>query len=55
MRMEVIESAVPLEHLRQIAEGGFNIRPTQGNRSRGLEDPATRADILRIVGDLVRE
>jgi len=115
MRIEVIDSAVPLEHLRQIAEGGFgtmvkavidvergimaiggelhadeeailleqgseqrdlwginiypelakeervefdsmiNIRPTQGNRSRGVEDPATRADILRIVEDLVRE
>jgi len=32
----------------------INIRPTQGNRSRGVEHPATRAHILRIVEDLVR-
>jgi hypothetical protein len=33
----------------------INIRPAQGNRSRGVDDPATRDTILRIVEDLVRE
>lgn len=115
MRMEVIDKTVPLEYLRQLAEGGFgnlvkavvdverrvmavggelhadeeaalleqgsnqgdlwginiypdlpgderiefdsmiNIRPAQGNRSRGVDDPATRDRILEIVEDLVGE
>jgi Protein of unknown function (DUF5674) len=115
MRTEVIDKAVPLEYLRQLAESGFgnlvkavvdvergimavggelhadeeailleqgsdqhhlwginiypdlarderiefdsmiNIRPAQGNRSRGVDDPATRDGILRIVEDLVQE
>jgi hypothetical protein len=33
----------------------INIRPGQGNRSRGVDDPATRAIILRMVEDLVQE
>jgi hypothetical protein len=33
----------------------INIRPGQGNRSRGVDDPATREDILRIFRDLVQE
>jgi hypothetical protein len=33
----------------------INIRPARGNRSRGVDDPATRESILRIVEDLVRE
>jgi hypothetical protein len=33
----------------------INIRPAQGNRSRGVDDPATRNSILRIVHDLVQE
>ncbi len=32
-----------------------NVRPAQGNRSRGVEDAALRASIRRIVGNLVRE
>ena len=32
----------------------INIRPAHGNRSRGVDDPATRDRILRIVGDLVQ-
>lgn len=31
----------------------INIRPSQGNRSRGVDDPAIRAMILRIVDALV--
>jgi len=27
----------------------INIRPSQGNRSRGVDDPAIRAKILKIV------
>jgi hypothetical protein len=115
METEIIEMAVPLEHLRKLAEGGFgnlvkavvdvdqgimaiggelhadeeavllergskqhhlwginiytdlpkderiefdsmiNIRPSQGNRSRGVDDPAMRDNISRIVAHLVRE
>ena len=115
MQIEVIDKPVPLEYLRQLAEGGFgnlvkavvdvdrrimavsgelhadeeaillemgseqrhlwginiypdlqgyervefdsmiNIRPAQGNRSRSVDDPATRDSILKIVEELVRE
>jgi hypothetical protein len=114
MRIEVINTAVSLEHLRRLAEAGFgnlvkavvdierrimavdgelhadeeavliemgsdqrhlwginiypdlpgddriefdsmiNIRPAQGNRSRGVDDPAIRERIVQIVGELVR-
>jgi hypothetical protein len=33
----------------------INIRPSQGNRSRGVDDPEIRALILSIVQDLVIE
>ncbi len=33
----------------------INIRPAQGNRSRSVDDPATRDRILQIVGELVCE
>ncbi len=32
----------------------INLRPSRGNRSRGVEDPATRERILAIVGTLVK-
>ena len=32
----------------------INIRPSQKNRSRGVEDPAIRENIMRIVADLVK-
>ena len=32
----------------------INIRPSQGNRSRGVEDPAARDRIVTIVDDSVR-
>jgi len=31
----------------------INLRPSQGNRSRGVEDPALRARILELVSRLV--
>ena len=31
----------------------INVRPAQGNRSRGVDDEATRAEIRRVVGTLV--
>ncbi|MHB9150570.1 MAG: DUF5674 family protein [Thermoleophilia bacterium] len=31
----------------------INIRPSQGNRSRGVDDPATREKIRTIVASLV--
>ncbi|GIW50705.1 MAG: hypothetical protein KatS3mg081_0060 [Gemmatimonadales bacterium] len=33
----------------------INLRPSQGNLSRGVDDPEKRAAILRIVNRLVRE
>lgn len=33
----------------------INIRPTQGNRSRGVDDPGVREVIRRIVESLVGE
>ena len=32
----------------------INVRPSQHNRSRGVENPEIRARILRIVGRMVR-
>ena len=32
----------------------INIRPRQGNRSRGVEDPITQEKIMAVVGRLVR-
>ena len=32
----------------------INIRPSQGNRSRGVEDPDVRERILQIVAGLMR-
>jgi len=33
----------------------INIRPSQGNRSRGVDDPVIRERILQIVARLVKE
>jgi hypothetical protein len=33
----------------------INLRPSQGNRSRGVDDPAIRETIRRIVGELIRD
>ena len=32
----------------------INLRPSTGNRSRGVDDPATRAAIADLIGRLVR-
>lgn len=31
----------------------INIRPSQGNRSRGVDDPGVRSHIVEVVGRLV--
>lgn len=31
----------------------INLRPSQGNRSRGVDDPETRENIINIVNELV--
>ena len=35
-------------------ESMINLRPSFGNRSRGVDDPATRAAIADLIGRLVR-
>lgn len=32
----------------------INVRPSQGNRSRGVDDPETRSSIRRVVDSLIR-
>ncbi len=32
----------------------INVRPAQGNRSRGVDDPTIQSTIRRLVGELVR-
>lgn len=32
----------------------INVRPAQGNRSRGVDDPTIQSEIRRLVGELVR-
>jgi len=31
----------------------INVRPAQGNRSRGVDDPAIRSEIRRVVDALI--
>jgi len=33
----------------------INIRPSRGNRSRGVDDPVIQEKIFQIVGRLVKE
>lgn len=33
----------------------INIRPSQGNRSRGVDDPVRRGSIIEIVTTLIKE
>jgi hypothetical protein len=33
----------------------INIRPSQGNRSRGVDDPVIKEKIFQIVARLVKE
>ena len=33
----------------------INVRPSQGNRSRGVEDPTIRENIVRVIKKLVKE
>lgn len=33
----------------------INLRPSQGNRSRGIDDPAIREKVARVVDKLVAE
>ncbi len=33
----------------------FNIRPSQGNRSRGVDDPALREKIINVVFNLLKK
>lgn len=33
----------------------INLRPSQGNRTRGVEDPEVRRTILAIIGELVTD
>jgi len=33
----------------------INIRPSQGNRSRGVEDAEVREKILKVVSTFVRD
>ncbi len=33
----------------------INIRPSQGNRSRGVDDPAIRQKIVKIVRQLIKQ
>ena len=32
----------------------INLKPSQGNRSRGIEDPAIREQIIQIVNNLIQ-
>ncbi len=56
--MEIVRDPIPLKRLAELAEDLFgdkmiNIRPSQANRSRGVEDPATRASVTAVVERLV--
>ncbi|MBU2603166.1 MAG: hypothetical protein KKA32_13525 [Actinobacteria bacterium] len=58
--MEIVRDPIPREELVRMAHARFgdfvkavNIRPSQGNRSRGVDDPAIRGRILALVDALL--
>ncbi len=40
---------------RVVFDSMINLRPSQGNRSRGVDDPETRRRLTEVVATLVRE
>ncbi|MCJ7586451.1 MAG: DUF5674 family protein [Candidatus Aminicenantes bacterium] len=64
--MKIIDAAISLSDLKHMAQNGFgnmvkalfdsmiNIRPSQGNRSRGVENPESREKIVRVVNRLIK-
>jgi hypothetical protein len=59
MRRVTESDPIDGEELRALArerelDSMINIRPSFGNRSRGVDDPATRAAVSALVERLVR-
>jgi hypothetical protein len=56
--MRIVEDSISPGELKAMAEGVLdsmiNIRPSQGNRSRGVDDPEIREKITQIVAELVK-
>jgi hypothetical protein len=58
--MKTVSTPITLAELAAMAEAGFgvldsmiNVRPIRGNRTRGVEDAATRERLLAVVAALV--
>jgi len=49
--MIIIDGTIALSELKRMA--AINIRPSQGNRSRGVDAQATRAKIIELVERLI--
>ena len=62
VRRATAENPVSIDEIRQLAAGRFgdmvkgvvDLRPSFGNRSRGVDDPATRDAIATLVHRVVR-
>ena len=48
------EASLLADGSKQASLWGINLRPSFGNRSRGVDDPATRAAIAGFVNRVVR-
>ncbi len=62
MRRIAAPDTISLDEIRVLADARFgdmingmiNLRPSCGNRSRGVDDPATRAAIAAFIERVVR-
>jgi hypothetical protein len=59
--LKIVLETISLEELRKTAELRFgvfdsmiNLRPSQGNRTRGVDNPETRQRIVQIVKQRVK-
>ena len=52
MPTQIVSTSITLDDLRLMAEQ-HNVRPSQGNRSRGVESPAVQEQIREAVERLI--
>jgi hypothetical protein len=51
---DMVKAVVDVRRGVMLLDSMINLRPSAGNRSRGIDDPATRDQIITLVGRLIR-
>jgi len=51
---DMVKAVVDVRRGVMLLDSMINLRPSAGNRSRGIADPATRDQIITLVGRLIR-